>query len=381
MPLIKQATICYSPAWKLWPDTSDVDISEVVEARSSIDVEVDGTVYRVENRNIPAHIGYMWSGHLQLPHVHPEINNLIEPPRHVQDAQAQAIIELGEGCDILLWEHARQCYPRVMERVAGHFKLKLLRFGDDCPGSSELKTFPVARYFDVLLHGMNVWDFVSGRRVPDVYAEHGLHETYLELPNPTVGLLETLKADGFSLDDKIRKVHARTLDKDLCFVGLKSLRSWRAGLLHQLGGELAPHGIRTAYYGYGGMRDGVLEPRDHVLGLAYPVAKLYERTLCGLNTPISSVYNCRMMDLWFAGVVPIIHDKHGEMLEIGAEPYVDHLVFDGTADALYKHVKHMMDRPDLVEAIIRAGHKIAQRLYTSKRGIVRAYEAHLPRIV
>jgi hypothetical protein len=162
---IKQLNVIHDPAWGKWPDTNDDDYSDVLAIRGNR--LVDGI--EVETRIYPAYMAFATAGNKQLPIDYQWIDNTKLPGQAVLEQQIEDLKQYGAGCDVIFWDHAKNCYPPVAEYIPQLFKLAILPFADDCPGSSEIKTFPVARYFDALFYQMKVWDFATGERTADKY--------------------------------------------------------------------------------------------------------------------------------------------------------------------------------------------------------------------
>ena len=121
----------------------------------------------------------------------------------------------------------------------------------------------------------------------------------------------------------------------------------------QIGLQMVMHGV--------GMPNGPLEPRDppHPRGLGYPMAPLYAGALSSVNVPISSLFNCRLGDCFFAGVVQFIRDRWGELPRLGFVDGEHYISFDGTTDDLLGKVEMLRAQPERAAEMVGRAHERA----------------------
>jgi hypothetical protein len=75
----------------------------------------------------------------------------------------------------------------------------------------------------------------------------------------------------------------------------------------------------------------------------------------GVNPQQSSIFNSRLVDLWRAGVVQLIHDPLGELAPYGILAGVHYVAFDGSYDDLVRQAKHIHSHPAEAAGFIRRG--------------------------
>lgn len=355
MTTIRQVTVCDDPAWGCWPASP---VSDYTAVNESIHIEHYGDI-TVDNRILPAY-RCIDETDKTLPITYPWIDNTRRPSASAMRRMVALLAEAAETSDVIVWDHAKNCWPEVARAIPGLFKLSILPFADDCPSSTELKTLPVVRHFDAVLHFMDVWCLATGERVADVYRTASPSIRCYHAPsNESPGLMEWIASSGFDVSAKAAAIRAGVLpDVPHAFVGDLG-GGWRKELLSGLADVLKPP---SAFYGVD-QRDGILRGRTVVMPMGdsvpvysptcgSPCAELYARTLFGVNPQASSLFNTRLMDLWRCGVVQLIHDPHGELAGHGWMPWTHYLPFDGTAaDALFVMAKAKQDLAALASII------------------------------
>lgn len=359
---VEQVVAAHRHEWRKWPDTDDMDYASVKAERWTWVFRRGDVELRVKNRFYPVYSAYVSSGDLALPIRFPVIDNLCPPSQAVRDQQRRDLASFTD-CSALLWEHTHQCFPDVACELPGRFKLRAISFGDDCPGSSDVKTFPVAAYFNAILYSMFVWNPDTGALTAEEYRRRGIPYQRFIPSAPSVGFVEGLRDTGFSIEEKQRRIRAGGAAPDVAFVGFNGsgeraqiMRGMR--LAHarqrQLGLSLKIHGVD--------MPDGVLEPRDppHPRGLGYPMVPLYAGALSSFNVPISSLFNCRLVDLWLSGTVQFVRDRWGELARMG---FVDgeHYLSFATAEDLLEQLARLKAEPErAAEVVGRASAKAGE---------------------
>lgn len=357
---VDQVIATHRHEWRKWPDTADDDYASVFAERSQWVFRRDDVELRVNNRFYPVYSAYPRSGDKRLPIRFPVIDNLYPPSEAVLAQQRNDLKALSAKCTILLWEHTHQCFPAVACDLPTLFPtLRTIQFGDDCPGSSDVKTFPVAAYFNALCYSMFVWNAETGSLTADEYQRRGLAYTRFCPSGMSAGLTEGLRDLKHDLAQKQALVRVGWADPHLGFVGFSGAGE-RAVLMQHLKhahGQQKQLGLSLRLYGMG-MPDGILEPRDppHPKGLGYPMAPLYHTALSSVNVPISSLFNCRLADLFLAGVVQFVRDRWGELPRMGFVEGEHYLGFDGTADDLLRKVESLRQRPEEAAALIGRAH-------------------------
>lgn len=345
--LLKQVVATPDPGqgatWQKWPDTNDTDFSELLAKRWEERYQLDGdTLIVIENRLYPVYMPYVTAGELdvsKLPMAPYWIDNTKPPSDAVLRAMELQLIGMAnDGCTSLYWHHTTQCFPAVMERIEHLFKLRVMHFFDDCPGSSEIKTFPVAKYFNALVYGMGIFDAVTGQDTGEMYKALGVEHRYLVPLGSSAGFDEALAGPvyidrSFDAKDKAADIMAGNApETDLTFVGAGQwMAGWRGQFMQDLFKfDWGRHGLKTRFHGVK-CRDGVIG-KDHRDPTA--IASLYANTLFGVNPQVSSLYNTRLVDLFKAGVIQLVFDPHGELPKLGLVSGKHYLQFDGTVDGL-----------------------------------------------
>lgn len=346
---VEQVIATHRHEWRKWPDTEDKDYAPIFNERSMWYFRRGDTEIRVQCRFYPVYSAYVRSGDLRLPIQFPVINNLCPPSAAVLEQQRKDLVELSKECRAILWEHTHQCFPDVSRDIPMLFPgMRTIIFGDDCPGSSDVKTFPNAAFFSAIVYSMFVWNNDDGSLTADVYRKRGLPYARFMPSGTSSGLLPGLADLGFSISAKLEKIRRGEAKPHLAFVGFTGSGE-RAQAMNGLRFAHARQkqvGLEMKLYGIG-MPDGVLEPRDppHPKGLAYPMAPLYAEALAGPNMAISSLWNCRAADLFHAGVVQVARDRWGEFRKMGFVDGEHFLDFNGTSDDVLAKVELLRTRP------------------------------------
>ena len=385
---VEQVLVTHRHAWRKWPDTDDGDYSSVLAERRPSRYDLGGGVFlNVTERTLPAYLGHVRAGHRVLPDgvPFPWINNTRPPASAVLDAQRAALAEAAAECRVLVWDHAHQCFPDVAAGLPAWFRLSILMHADDCPGSSELKTFPVAPYFDALYHQMLVWDDRTGVRVADKYKALGTKRTYFLPMGPSAGLEAGLTALGADVREKAARVASGALAPSLVFVGFAprdaSRRAAELAAAFDARRDLGIAGITSKFHGVG-CSDGQLPGRaGPEPGRA--LAPLYHGATFGLNAPVSSIFNSRLMDLWISGVAQVVHDVHGELAELGFLPGQHFIAYDGSTASLRAELRRWTkDRAGLAALVLRAHSKAREFLAanTPTTSFARIYRDHADRL-
>jgi len=350
----------HRPEWGRWPDTDDRDLAAVMD-----EPPVDRTMtYRGREFIVREHLYPVYEAFLALDlpldRHYSELNNMRPLPAEISQRHVEQLRRFADerGCKVLWWEHAHLCRPQSIHGVKDVFPLKTLHFGDDAPGSSESKTFPVCDGFDALYYTMLVWDFDRGLLTADQYTDRGLDHPFFVPSTRSAGLDEWCHEHAFDINAKVRAIRAGSL-QDTVWVGAMGGCQWRKDLLRALGkrepawraslGPLRLHGSN--------MLHGVAEPYEAGAGMGRACAAVYEDGLFGFNLQHSSIYNTRLRDLWVMGVCQIIHDRHDELATIGAVPWVHYVPFNGGLDDLWRVVDELrQDRERLADIIEAAWH-------------------------
>lgn len=307
---VKMARVTHYPDGTLWPEGASRDFSAFHATRHAISVGEVAWDYRFYD----PYSAYVDEG---LPPGQPPqgrfTNNLAwVPSQAVLDRMVRDLESLSHEYQVLWWDSAIQCFPYVARHLKRLFRLVIMNFGDDMPGSSEIKTFPVAEHFDVLIHAMYVWDFETGKTVPEVYAEHGLPDCRFIAWGPTEA-----DYDEEWFERKLERLRSASLPVDLLWMGGSGISLHRRKVL----ADLASGGIPNSHFHGNGMRDGWWEG---------PPSTWYAAAKFGLNVPESSLFNGRFSDLCMSGTVQLAYDPHKELERFGFQDGVSYLRFDGT---------------------------------------------------
>ena len=380
--VIQQVIVYDNIGWQKWPGTNDRDFSDICAQRdvSPASYEWEGHKFRVESRFLPAYKAFVDAGE-DPPLTYQWIDNTKPPSQRVIDAMVALLEEYAKECPVILWDHALNCYPSVAQHLRRLFRLALLAFADDCPGSSEIKTFPVAEHFDALYYQMKVWDFKTGVLTADKYREiaPGL-KLYHKGQNESAGLFEGLANILFDVNDKVSLLRRGVYPAiDVAFVGYRGW-FWRKEFCDGLN-AMDDGGLTVRLHGTD-MRHGELDGR-WAPNPGLQVGKLYANSLFGPNPQVSSIFNGRLMDLWRCGVVQLIHDPYNELVDEGFEPWVHYVPFDGTADDAMRLVHELKPQKDkLADMIHAAAVKVSeyQTIKSTNAVYARIYGEHMDQI-
>jgi hypothetical protein len=350
----------HSPSWRKWPDTQDTDYTPIL---SSPVVRVhkldEDTEIQVIGHYYPAFLPYIRSGHLQLPKELPlpwQIDCRYPPHPCVLEQQLKDLTRLCQDNHIIIWRHGWQAFPPVTQELPRLFHLRLLEFGDDCPGSSEYKTFPHAKFFNALIYNMYTWDFDTGTRVKDKYAAHGIDFAAFGALGMSSALEYYIRDTGFSVTDKANQIlQGKPPKKWLSFVGcVGGMNPKRAEFSRKLDRAAKTYHRQIFLRGIG-WSDGELQPHGDSRGDGYIVGPIYRDTLFGLNYPISSIWNTRAFDLFNMGVVPVVYDKNHEMADFGFIPGEHFIPFNGTVKDCLQACEDMSSKQnDIYNMLLKA---------------------------
>jgi len=361
-PIIEQVFATHNTDWKKWPDTEDRDYSAILAQRTSCVLHTEQGEVELVMRLFPVYYPQAALGYLQTCLLYPGIDNRTDPAPALVQKTLELLRAQAQGAEMLTWFAAHQCWPSVAKELPSMFKLRVLNHGDDCTMSTPPRTIPVAPYFTVLAHWMQVYDVSTGERVPEVYARHGLHHCYHSGASLTPGTTALLAdSPNFSVAKKAAALRAGTLPQtDFIWVGTANGWGGRLQTAQSLNTMQWPPGCKTKILGYG-MRDGILLPahdHPHPKGLSYPAAELYVDSLTGANAALSSLFNLRLWDLWGCGVVQVAYDPHGELDDAG---FIDgeHYFSVDTYEEIPAVVERMKANPALAADVILAAHEKA----------------------
>lgn len=372
----KQLYIGAKPEWGKWPTSDDTDFSELI-SRDQVNehLNVEGESVRIITRTLPIHSIYSVISYREKPPEYPAIDNTLRPHAKIEKEQERVLSEMSQGMDGIYWDHVHHCHSSIAHVIPNLAPVRVINFADDCPNSSEHKTIPVAKYFTDLIHSMNVWDFGSGKRVSDLYAENGLSSCYFAPNGRTAGLDQGIDDIGFDFEERVDRIERGIYPKiDLGYVGLLGGNKYRRSILRRLAvGDI--QGISVKAYGFG-FPGGELGDRRDPLGCGYFFPNLYSNVLFGLNAQMSSLFNTRLMDLWYMGVAQLIHDPHGEMGERGFLDGIHYIEFDGSAEDMREKILDWKSRPkDLAQMLRKARKDSVEFLaeHNSGRALARIY--------
>lgn len=343
--VVQGVDIGAEPSFPLWPYNDNVDLASYNDI-------VEEQVYRrgdveilVRSRRYWAYSPYIELGanRADLPMPPGYVHALNAPRQEILDRMlADLEARSREGAKTVLWRHSYQCYPAVAQHLKRLFRLSILKFGDDCPGGTEVKTFPVAPYFDALLYNMLVRTY-GGRDTAEEYREHGLpYAKFIPIGMGCAAQYVERNPDAF--DRKLAMIRAGSCPIGLVYLGARvgSAFPHRRDFQTELNaraGELDREGITTRLMGYGPMRDGVLTPEHYQPGCGLATGDLYHRSLFTVNVAASSIFNARLFECAELGAVQIIHDHNLELARFGFIPGEHYIPFDQTVTGLLQTVR------------------------------------------
>lgn len=341
-PIAKMVRVTHYPEGARWPEGGDRDFGPFHAIRHDFRHTLrDGRVAAWQYRFYDPYSAYFGES---LPVGQPPLGRAINnvawvPSREVLDRMVSDLEAISRECQVLWWDSAIQCFPHVAQHLKQLFRLSILNFGDDMPGSSEVKTFPVSRFFDVLVHAMYTWDFASGRSVPEAYAAHGLDDCRFLAWGP----MEQVYDDAW-FARKLERIREGTLPIGLIWLGGSGIAPHRQQLLKDISETAAPW-LRTRLYG-NGMRDGWKDGR---------ASDQYAEAMFGLNIAESSLFNGRFADLFMSGTIQVACDPHGELSRFGFLDGQHYLRFDGTAPGMMKRIfQYYSDKQALAQMAVAA---------------------------
>ena len=322
----RMVRVTHWPDGVLFPEGTSVDFSAFHARRHPFrHVRLDGREVRWTYRMWDPYSAY---GGCPLPTGHPQgIGRMIDnvhwiPPQSVMDRMVSALSEISKECSVLWWDSAIQCFPYVARHLKRLFRLCILNFGDDLPGSSDVKTFPVLPWFDVLIHAMYVWDPATGRTVPEAYAARGLRDCRFIAWGP----MQTACDDAW-FARKMGRMRAGSLSVGLAWLGGSGMLPARRAVLAAAAAAPSASGTlagRTRIHGHG-------MPGGWWTGSP---ADLYAESEFGLNVAESSLFNGRFADLCVSGTIQVAYDPHGELPRFGFLDGVHCLRYDGSVSGL-----------------------------------------------
>lgn len=322
---ISMVRVTHYPEGARWPEGSDRNFAPFHAPQHNFAHTLrDGRSAAWNYRFYDPYSAYVSEG---LPAGQPQHGRLINnvawvPSTTVLDRMVRDLEQISKKCSVLWWDAAIQCFPYVAQHLKKLFRLTILSFGDDMPGSSEIKTFPVAPFFDVLLHLMYTWDFQTGQTVPEVYGARGIRDCRFWAWGP----FETVYTDAW-FAEKVARIRANALPVDIIWLGGSGISLRRRQLLQNIV-STAGKNPKTRFHG-NGMRDGWYKgkPSDH-----------YGWSIFGLNIAESSFFNGRFADLCMSGTIQLAHDPHGELSRFGFVDGEHFLNFDGTAEGFSRRM-------------------------------------------
>lgn len=326
--MINMIRVTHYPEGDLWPEGPTRNFVPFHAKREvQTHTRLDGQIVTWNYRFYDPYSAY---GTENLPQGQPQHGRAIDnvhwaPSTQVLDRMVVDLENISKDCQVLWWDSAIQCFPYVAQHLKRLFRLTILNFGDDLPGSSDVKTFPVISNFDTLAHFMYMWDFVNGKSVPDAYAERGLSDCRFVAWGP----MQSYSAEWFS--QKVQNLRNTTLPIDLIWLGNSGIAPHRKDRLRTIIGGIGE--LNTKFYGNG-------MPHGWYSGTP---ADFYSQSTFGLNIAESSFFNGRFADLFMSGTIQVAYDPHGEFARFGFIDGVHYLSFDGTADGLLAKIRTLKD--------------------------------------
>lgn len=359
----KKVMAWHIPAWHKWPDMQDTDYTEILERRWVERVRIGKDIIDLENRYYPVFAAQASTGNLSLPVVYPGIDNTKQLPQSVKAAQIKLLRKVCQGADYIMWDHGRQCYPWLARLLPKLAAVRLLFNADDCELSSPIRTFPVCKHFNAYMHWMDVYDPTTGQRVREVYAQHGLRNTYHGGSGCTSGLQHTLNSMSLDPQDKADRIEQGLQpDIDLVYLGANNVPGDRRIFLDEIIAQRTSIANLNYRLHGEGMPDGFFE--DTTEPGKTRIADLYWMSLAGINIAHSSLFNMRLWDLWMCGVVQILHDRWGELERAGFYPGVHYLEAE-TPEQIPELLRFLKRDSKTTATIIRAAHKRATEYLAS----------------
>lgn len=366
---IHAVTVTWRRSWRKWPDTEDRSYDDVLALRESRRYSVGGEDVDVLFRFYPVHRAYVVAGVGELPTAHPYFDNTRLPRQPVIDAMLRDLSDVSRECRLLHWESAIHCYPPVAADLKRMYARSILYHGDDSPGATEIRSEPIAKFFDTVFCGNVIWT-ATGCRTKDLYRGLGVPDVHYVSARTTGGFLDGLRDHGWTLPDgsfdmgrRIDAVRSGRYAHDLVFAGGR-LGPHRAELSDVVGPSLSASGLRVRIHGIG-MRDGILPPHPQLgydpRGLGWPVAGLYLSSFGVLGTQFIGLMGSRVFDAWASGTLLFMHDPVGELASIGVLDGVHYVGYDGTAADLAAKVARSRSDPTGVERILRDGHEFGRK--------------------
>lgn len=369
--VIECARIGYFPEARCWPDTQRTDYSELLAWREEESYWIGEESVTLRFRKYPIHKGYVRAGLLATPLPHPYINNLAMPDSSVLLAMLEELEGLSrEGVQIIIWEHAHQCYPPVAMALKSFFAHSILWHGDDSPGTTEGRTAPIAAYFDSAFLFNVIWS-LDGELTADLYHRLGVEDTHYLALSCSGGLLKRLEELHFDFEEKLRQQREKMYDLDFVFAGGLS-GPYRAALnAPEFSRVLERAGIRSKIIGVR-MRDGEVLPRGAYTP-GYAITPLYLKAFANLNVGFIGLLATRAFDAWHIGNLLIQHSTTQELTHLGIHAGVHYADYDGTAEGLVECIRHYQANWSETEAILRAGRQIGIEL-PEKHNRIKALE-------
>lgn len=384
--VIEAVIVGWKPSWGKWPDTADMNYSSVLAQRVDVPHTVNGEQVVLRLRWYPIHQAFVKAGVATLPMPHPWINNTRPPPAVVYAAMVRDFEELArDGCKICFWEHAFHCYPAVSYRLKKVFAHSVFVFCDDCPEATGIKSLPVAPHFDTVFHG-NLLCTPAGAKTRDLYLRLGVPDVQYFALSTTAGFMRGVRlalgrpagdpdealgsaplryrpvdtTDGVDINQRMQQLRTGSYTNDVVFVGGCLGENRNRLNSPEFAETFQRSGLRAQIKGYG-MRDGILQPR--VLdGMGEPVAKLYLDSFAALNPRSAGLMGTRPFDAWASGTLLFQKDPVDELAQLGVQAGRHYVEYDGTAADLCSKVLYYKSHLDEVEAILREGKQVGDRL-------------------
>ncbi len=328
---LRALRVTHDPGGGHWPEGGDCDFTAVNHRRGTFKhTRLDGRSAEYEYQIYDPFSAYSSEARAAAKKQPIGVQLLRQPSAEDERMGSEVLIKMfadlrerAEECSVIFWDSAIQCHPSIAKWLKKLFRLAVLSYCDDMPGYSETHTFPVARYFDVLAHGLYIRNFETGQRVRAAYAEQELFDCRFF----SVGT--TLEFDDVLFEQKLAAQRSGSLPFDVAWLGTDGLMQHRRDRLKSIQAA-APDRTRSRFYGHG-MRDG---------RYLAPASNIYAHAALGLNVAESSFFNYRFGDLCTTGTVQVMYDKNGELPLFGFVPGENYIGYDGTAEDFWRQVKH-----------------------------------------